>query len=134
MQATKYTKAYGQLLYEVTKESSESNLSQVIQSFVQTIRKKKNVNWNKLIAQFEKTYNEKEGIIEATVIARHRMDTEEKQEVLTFLKGMYPDKQIFATDIIDERVVGGCKIKVEDRLFDFTIQNSLAALHKQLTQ
>ena len=87
-----------------------------------------------MIETFEKTYNEKEGIVEAHVTARHRMDKEEQEEILSFIKDLYPGKQINVTDHVDERVVGGCKVQIEDRLFDFTVQNSLAALRKQLTQ
>lgn len=134
MRATKQTKLYGELLYEVTKESAEDSLAARIADFVKILGKKKNVQWNKVIETFEKTYNEKEGIVEAQVTARHRMDKEEQEEILSFIKDLYPGKQINVTDHLDERVVGGCKVQIGDRLFDFTVQNSLAALRKQLTQ
>jgi F0F1-type ATP synthase delta subunit len=47
---------------------------------------------------------------------------------------LYPGKHITVIDHIDERVLGGIKIQVEDRLFDFTVQNSLKTLEKQLME
>lgn len=134
MQATKQTKLYSQLLYEVTKEAPQELIQTRISDFVKTIGKKKGVKWRAILDSFSKTFDEKEGIMEVHVTARHHMDSDEKRDVLEFAKELYPDKQFVIIDHLDDSVVGGCKVQIEDRLFDFTVKNSLAALHKRLTQ
>jgi hypothetical protein len=127
-------KMYAEILYEITKDVPEVDLPEMIKSFIKSFGSKfpSDTNWKKIIESFRGVYNEKENIVEAHVTLRSRITSEEKKEVVDFLKGVYPDKHITILDHIDERVLGGIKIQVEDRLFDFTVLNSLKKLEKEL--
>lgn len=129
-------KVYAEALYEVTKDASPEEMSNVVRSYVQSVAKYRPGEslWKKIFAAFRKVYNEREGIVEAHATLRARITPEEKKEVVYFLKELYPGKHITVIDHIDERVLGGIKIQVEDRLFDFTVQNSLKTLEKQLME
>ena len=129
-------KIYAEALYEVTKDVSPEKVPEVITSYVQSVSKQRISDslWKKIVAAFKKTYNDREGIVEAHVTLRARITPEETKEVTHFLKELYPGKHITIIDHIDERVLGGIKIQVEDSLFDFTVQNSLKTLEKQLME
>lgn len=127
---------YAEALYQVSKDIPEAKLPEVIASYVQTLGKRNPSDslWKKIIAAFKKTYNEREGIVEAHVTLRSRITPEETKDVTQFLLELYPGKKIIIIDYVDERVLGGIKILVEDRLFDFTVRNSLKTLEKQLME
>lgn len=135
MSRKKNTSEYANILYEMTQGIEGDDLSKKISFFVSQITQlhPTDSTWKKIISDFKKVYNQKEGIVEAHATFRHRMTNEDKKEIIQFLKKYYPNKHITVIDHIDERILGGIKIQAEDRLFDFTVENSLRSLHKQLT-
>jgi ATP synthase F1 delta subunit len=135
MQRTKLPKLYAELLYDITKGVDDSAVPEVIERFVQLVKKRRpsDTFWHKITTSFYKLYQVREGIVEAHVTLRSQPTKEEREEILHFIKELYSDKQISIIEHIDTKVLGGVQIQIEDRLFDFTIRNSLRSLEKQLT-
>ena len=135
MQRTKLPKIYAELLYDITKDVDDQAVPEIIERFVQLVKKRRpsDTFWQKVTASFYKLYQTREGIVEAHVTLRSEPSKEESEEILHFVEELYSDKQISIIEHIDTKVLGGVQIQIEDRLFDFTIRNSLRSLEKQLT-
>lgn len=135
MQRTKLPKIYAELLYDLTHKVDDQAVPEITERFVALIKKKQpnDAFWNKVLTTFSSIYNTHEGIVEAHVTLRSQPTPEEKKELISFIEALYKDKKIALIEHIDPKVLGGVQIQIEDRLFDFTVRNSLRSLEKQLT-
>lgn len=135
MQRTKLPKVYAELLYDLTHAADDQAVPEITERFVSLVKKKRpsDAFWNKILTTFTNIYNVREGIVEAHVTLRSQPTAEEREELLAFVKALYKDKKISLVEHIDPKVIGGVEVQIEDRLFDFTVRNSLRSLEKQLT-
>ncbi len=135
MRYTKLPQIYAELLYEVTHDIDDNSVPEVVARFVSLVKKKRpgDAFWKKILSAFTKIYNTREGIVEAHITLRSQPTKEEREEIIAFIQELYKDKKISIKESIDQKVLGGVQIQIEDRLFDFTIRNSLRSLEKQLT-
>lgn len=89
----------------------------------------------KYIKDISKEYtalsNEKQGIIEAKAITAVAMEDSEKIELQENLSKKF-GKKVILTNIVDESVIGGVLVRVEDKVIDSSIKGKLEMIEKSL--
>jgi hypothetical protein len=96
MQRTKLPKLYAELLYDITKGVDDSAVPEVIERFVQLVKKRRpsDTFWHKITTSFYKLYQVREGIVEAHITLRSQPTKEEREEIIAFIQELYKDKKI----------------------------------------
>ena len=127
------TTAYAELLLELTDEKPEEEHKGLYKSFVELLSKKKMLGHAKqIIEKYRTLYNEKHHIVEATVTLQSRMTEKTRLDLRETLKKKYKAREVHMLEKVDQRVLGGLKIKVGDEVIDTTLKNALNQLESKL--
>ncbi|WP_425446170.1 F0F1 ATP synthase subunit delta [Dethiothermospora halolimnae] len=90
----------------------------------------------KFVSDISKEYtilsNEEQGIIEAKAITAVKMSDKEKEKLQDKLSKKL-DKTVILTNAVDEKVLGGVLLKIEDRVIDSSIQGQIEEIKKNLS-
>jgi ATP synthase F1 delta subunit len=90
--------------------------------------------WKDILLSLNKIVNEKEGRVETKVFSRKKLNENTKKEITQFLSKRYGGKTIILNESLDEKLLGGYKIEVNDEVIDLTIKNKLGKLQEYLTR
>lgn len=106
---------------------------QILSSLVKVLSESKALNRSEgIMYALRELLDREEGIIKADVVVRERLDTRAKSELKEALKSRYNAKDVFISEQVDERVLGGIKVKVGEEVYDATVKNTLNKLAQKL--
>jgi F-type H+-transporting ATPase subunit delta len=95
------------------------------------ISKKREVFVLEMAEEFIKLRREQLGIITATVTTASVLDDSLRAKISEIVVS-HTGKQVELTEIVDAKVIGGYKLKIEDREIDDTVASKLAELKLKL--
>ncbi|MGF7057708.1 F0F1 ATP synthase subunit delta [Brassicibacter mesophilus] len=81
--------------------------------------------------QYIKLSNKKMGIVEAQAVTAVPMDEEEKLKLQSKLSEKL-GKKVLLSNIVDEKLMGGVLVKIEDKVIDSSIKGRLEDIYKNL--
>ena len=84
-----------------------------------------------IVDEYKKMFNKHQNIIKVIAITAVPMEDRAKEKLTVVLKDKL-DKTIELTNEIDQGLIGGVLLKVEDKLIDGTIKGQLAAIGKAI--
>ncbi len=123
---------YAQALYEALQDTKPNDYDTVIENFVSILKSNGDlVEYEAIIAQYEKYEKEQKGIKDVQVITAS--ETKLSKPLLDELNAIV-GKNIEIQQKIDNKLIGGVVIKVDDTLIDGSIQKQLGNLHNTLTE
>ncbi len=127
------TKEYAQALLELTDGAPEAEVAKIIKDFVLQLGKKGMMkDAEKIIEQYRTLYNKKHNIVEATVTLVNRLPEKTRIHLRETLKKKFKAREVHMLEKVDERILGGMKVKVGDVVYDSSLKNSLNQLETQL--
>lgn len=122
-------KQYAQALFELTKGKSESDVDVIVLKFVDNL--KRNGDFKKsdeIIKSFIQIYNRENNIVEAEVASAKELNTDQLQNVKDFIGKKYESEEVILKNKVDESILGGVSVKVNDEVTDFSIGGQLKQL------
>ncbi len=120
-------------IYLTSKDSKEE--SQFFHKIVQFLARKRLLSKSKdILLHLNKIINDEEGRITVKVSSQKRLNENIKKEITQSLSRRYGDKTIILKESLDENLLGGYKIEVNDEVIDLTIKNKLGKLQEYLTR
>ena len=121
------------VLIDITAEKSPDDTKKIVKDFVIYLRKKRLLKLvPQLLETFRKSYDEKHGIVEAEVRVQFRMDADTKRSLSDTLKKRYNAHEVDITELVDERLIGGMKVRVNDEIYDASVKGRLQSLRREL--
>lgn len=129
------TKELALALLELTENPSatQADVQKSVKDFAAYLNKKGLLGEaSKIIEEYSKLYNKKNGIVEATVTLAERLPEKTRLELAEALKKKYKVREIHIQEKVDQRIIGGMKVRVGDEVYDASIQNWLKKLQTQL--
>ena len=98
------------------------------------ILKEKNLlgKGDEIVLEVEKLWNKTNGIVVAEITSRFPLAEKQKKDLARDLKGKYSAKEIELVEKIDESLLGGLKIVVDDEVTDSTLSAHTRKLAKHL--
>ncbi len=127
------TKELAQALHDLTLGKSEAEIKQVTKDFAGYLAKKGMLGQaDTVMDEYRKIYNRTNGIVEATVTLTARLPEATRLELREALKKKYKAREVHMLEKVDQRLIGGMKVRVGDEVFDASVQNSLKQLQAQL--
>ena len=122
-------KQYAQALYEITKGKTGADLKHMLNAFVELlVRDRRLKQAGNIIAEFVKYAKKQEGIVELGITSARKLD----DKTVDHIKNIF-GKKVEATQDVDENLIGGVKVKMEDRILDGSLRTQLLNLKNKLT-
>ena len=85
-----------------------------------------------ILLRLDKIINEEEGRVVVKVSSRESLSEGIKKKISEALSKRYPGKIVTIVPHLDEKLLGGFKIEVNDEVIDLTINNKIGKLQEYL--
>ena len=108
-------------------------ISKTTEKFLRFIVEKKRENFVLFMAMsYMELYRKAKNIISAEVASVQKLDEKTLSSLLSFIKKGYSDKTIQLNTKINEELIGGFVLNVENEKFDASVLGELTAIRKEL--
>jgi len=87
-----------------------------------------------ILSRLDKIINESKGVVVVKISSKDKLHENTKREISHILKQKYSAKEIHLIESLDEKLLGGFKIEVNDEVIDLTIKNKISKLQEYLTK
>lgn len=122
-------------IYEASHGKGGAELSDVLKNTVEYLARNKLLGKkNQIMHALEKIIQEEEAILEAQITTRHPLSSKGKDEIEEFLKEKYRAKEVVLQESIDEELLGGVLIRVNDEIIDTSLKHQIGQLQEHLLQ
>lgn len=121
-------KQLAQALYEVTDGVKGEKLHKAIEEFAKLLARARKISRaNNIIKEFESYSKKQAGIMEIEIQSARKLD----EKTLNGVKKVFGDS-VEATESIDENLLGGVRVRTEDRILDGSLKTQLNQLKQSL--
>lgn len=119
-------KQLAEILFDaMEKTKSETDVSD---AFVKLLAERNELHRvSEIMFAFDKIWKEKFGITSLTIETAHPLSSETKKSLSKITKGAE------LKEIINEKLIGGAKIRIDDKIIDGSISSQLQQLKAQLS-
>ena len=119
----------------ILKEIFSKKANKITLSAFEIIARKNRGQYLPEIAQeFTKKYNVFKGIAETSITTVLPLNDALKKEVIEIVKKITGKKAVELTEVIDEKIIGGFILKIDDRQIDDSIHSKLNELKLKFSQ
>ncbi len=87
-----------------------------------------------ILSALERIISQEEGALSVKAISAKKLSTTARHELVQTLKKRYSAKEIALEEKLDERLLGGVRLEVNDEVIDLSTRNKLNQLQKYLTR
>lgn len=127
------TKTLAQAIYETTKGKSGVELTHALENTVVFIKKNQLMSRSKeILSHLENIIGTNENIVRAKVKSRDVLSKKMISELEESLKKRYKAKEVEINNMVDEEVIDGIKIEVQNEVIDLTLRHRLNQLQNYL--
>lgn len=120
-------------IYLSTEGKTGSSLAKSLSDVVNFLYRKRLLSKSKEILEIlRKIINQEEGILIAKVISFKKLQEETKKDLTHLLKKRYSAKEVIFEEKLDEKLLGGMRIEVNNEVIDLTIKNKIWQLQEYL--
>lgn len=124
-------KNIAQAIYRASKDyKGEEQFSIKVVKFL--AKKKLLFKTPNILLHLNKIINDVEGRITAKVSSVEKISETQNKEIAQILARRYCAKEISLVEFLDEKLLGGFKVEVNDEVIDLTIRNKIGKLQKYL--
>jgi F-type H+-transporting ATPase subunit delta len=117
---------------ETIKRIFENRIDPLLMNFLSVLNEKGRAGSLVAISEaYDDLLDELLGKIEVDVTVAHRLNDSQLQEVRRKISAAL-NKDAVVYQYVDEKIIGGLVIRVQDRLIDGSVRAQLDAMHKQL--
>lgn len=122
-------------IYIGLKDKKGDSLDSFIDNVVKFLYKKKLFSKSNIILEkLEDLLNREKGLLLVNVYSPKKLEENTKKELALILKNKYKKNSVIFTEIIDQKVIGGIKLEMNNEIIDLTIFNKLKKLQAHLTR
>lgn len=89
--------------------------------------------FDEIVNQYSNQFNIKENIVKPNIISAVELTEDQKQRVIAKLQNKL-NKQIIPNYIIDENIIAGMIIEIDDKVIDFSLKEKFEQVQKQLVK
>lgn len=122
-------------IYSVSKNKIDNELSLSLKNVVKFLaRKHLLLKAKEILFKLEKIINQENGIIVVKASSTKKLSEETKKEIRQFFKKRHNAKEVILQENLDEKLLGGTRIEVDDEVIDLSFKNRMEQLQKYLTR
>ena len=125
-------KDYAKLLHEVLETTDPKDMEKVLDNFVAALVENNHLHaFDQIAEEYHKMDLAKNGIKQAEVVSARPLSVSEEQKIIEELNTLIKAK-VEIKKRVDENIIGGVVIRVEDTLIDASVKNQLNQLKDNL--
>ena len=122
-------------IYLMSKDKSQGEQVDISQKIVKFLFRRRLLSKAPLIlSQLGKIINQEEGRVVVKVWSAEKLSQRDKTNLEHSLKKRYSAKEIVLSENLDQRLVGGIKVEVNNEIIDLSIKNKIEKLQEYLTK
>lgn len=124
-------KIYAKVLFSLFQEGKLD--LRVLKNFLKILLKNNALRFlPKIFSEFERYYKENLQITEVTIFTPQKLDPESIGFLKEGIEKKYKNKKVFFKEVIDENLIGGFKIQIDDEFLDATFRRFISQLERSL--
>lgn len=122
-------------LLQTTEGKTHAEIEKVIHAFAKLLIKNGQAgNLNRIIERYEELYAKKHNILNISISTVTELVNDDRENLEQELKKKYKVDKVAINEIIDQKNIGGMKIKIGDIVYDYTLAGRLEQLQALLTK
>lgn len=123
-----------QAIYSVAQEHKPEEQSLFVDKVLRFLIKRKLLSKAPaILSSLKKIMNEYDKKVVAKISSKDKLDEMTNKILAETLIKRYSAKEIELVENLDEKLLGGFKVEVDDEVLDFTIKNKIGKLQEYLT-
>lgn len=120
-------------IYLVSKEKTHAELREVNSKVIKFLVRRRLLSKSpNILERLDKIINYESEKIIVKVFSARKLTEEMKRELTTFLGKRYKVKEVVLAETLDEKLLGGVKIEINDEIIDLTAKNKIKKLQEHL--
>lgn len=120
-------------IYLASKDKSKEEQSLIFKNVIKfLVKKKKFAKAPDILLRLGKIINNYENRIVGKIFSKENITETQNKEINQILARRYSVKEVSMVPHLDEKLLGGLKIEVNDEVLDLTIKNKLEKLQEYL--
>jgi F-type H+-transporting ATPase subunit delta len=121
-------------IYLSSKDKSEQEQALFFKKIVQFLSRKRLLSQTPdILSRLNKIINEADGRVVVKLSSKEHLTENTKKEIADILKERYMAQKIVFIESLNEKLLGGFKIEVNDEVIDLTAKNKIGKLQEYLT-
>ncbi|MEX2052254.1 MAG: ATP synthase F1 subunit delta [Candidatus Paceibacterota bacterium] len=122
-------------LFLTLEDKDGSALSVALKNAVSFLQRKRHLSRSEdILTRLSLLEREKKGELEVNIKSTRTLREEDKKYLREILKKRYGDKKFIFLEVLDEKMIGGVRIKIGDELIDLSLKNKIQKLQEHLTR
>jgi F-type H+-transporting ATPase subunit delta len=122
-------------IYLVSKDKTHLELHDINNKIIKFLARRRLLSKTKdILGRLNKIINIENKRIVAKVFSAKKLKEESKKELTLFIKKRYEAKEVVIMEILDEKLLGGMRVEVDDEIIDLTVKNKFKKLQEYLTR
>lgn len=122
-------------IYLVSKDKTHPELREINSKIIKFLARRRLLSKSPdILERLNKIINQEAGRIVVKVQSARKLKEEIKKELTIFLKKRYKAKEVVLKEELDEKLLGGIKIEINDEIIDLTAKNKIKKLQEHLTR
>ena len=121
-------------IYLSSKDKSEQEQALFFKKIAQFLSRKRLLSQAPdILSRLDKIINEADRRIVVKLSSKEHLGEDTKKEIANILKERYGVEKIIFVESLNEKLLGGFKIEVNDEVIDLTVKNKIGKLQEYLT-
>jgi F-type H+-transporting ATPase subunit delta len=122
-------------IYLSTKDKQAPEQANLFPKIIQFLYRKRLLSQaQNILSRLDEMIDNEEGRIVVTISSKEPLHENLKKEIAHILKEKYSAQKILLVENLNENLLGGFKIEVNNEIIDLTIKNKINQLQKYLTK
>jgi len=120
-------------IYLVSKEKTHAELREINNKVIKFLVRRRLLSKSPdILERLNKIINHEAGRIVVKIQSARKLKEEIKKELITFLKKRYKMKEVILKEELDEKLLGGIRVEINDEIIDLTVKNKIKKLQEYL--
>ncbi|MCX6751802.1 MAG: F0F1 ATP synthase subunit delta [Candidatus Nomurabacteria bacterium] len=120
-------------IYLVSKDKTHTELHDVNKKVMEFLARRRLLSKTPdILERLDKIINYESEKIVVKVSSARKLKEELKKELIFFLKKRYKVKEVVLTETLDEKLLGGMRLEINDEIIDLTVKNKIKKLQEHL--
>jgi F-type H+-transporting ATPase subunit delta len=122
-------------IYLVSKGKTNTELHTINDKIIKFLARRRLLSKSRdILERLNKIINHENERVVAKVLSVRKLKEESKKELILLLKKRYGAKEVVITETLDEKLLGGMRVEVNDEIIDLTVKNKIKKLQEYLTR
>lgn len=120
-------------IYLATEGKSREELSVLFKKIIKFLdRRRLLFRAPEILASLDKIINLKEGRVVVKVSSARELSPKAKKDLSSFLEKHYKAKEVVLIEKLNEKLLGGVRLEINDEIIDLTVKNKIKKLQEHL--